>query len=73
MPTGNVAAQVAAAAASYSTAPSTTDFLGTTVITLHQQYLLQASLCPLRYYHLCAMNYIICTEGIYPPHIDHFN
>jgi len=33
MPTGNVAAQVAAAAASYSTAPSTTDFLGTTVIT----------------------------------------
>jgi microcystin-dependent protein len=69
MPTGNVPAPVAAAANSYSTAPGVNVFMGNTIISAQSTASEVKVLSPVSVVSpYVAMNYIICADGIYPPH-----
>ena len=69
MPTGNVPAPVTAASYAYSTSPDPNILMGSTVINAPSTASVVKNLAPVNVVSpYVAMNYIICADGIFPPH-----
>jgi microcystin-dependent protein len=69
MPTGNVPAPVTAASFAYSTAPDPNILMGSNVVNAPSTASVVKNLAPVNVVApYVAMNYIICADGIFPPH-----